>query len=246
MNYNIITIFPELINSFSKIGFIKRSIKNELIDIEAIDLRKYSIDKHNRVDNKPYGGGPGMVIQYQPILDAIKDIKNAGHIIYLSPQGKPLTQEKLKELSNMKNLTLLCGRYEGIDQRILDNLVDEEISIGDYVISGGEVASMVIIEGITRLIPGAIDDIDSIKQDSFQAGILDHPHFTKPETINGLKIPEILTTGDHEKIRIWRKKHALGATWLKRPELLKNVKLSKEDDKLLKEYILEYQENDQK
>ena len=212
MNYNIITIFPELINSFSKIGFIKRSIKNELIDIEAIDLRKYSIDKHNRVDNKPYGGGPGMVIQYQPILDAIKDIKNAGHIIYLSPQGKPLTQEKLKELSNMKNLTLLCGRYEGIDQRILDSLVDEEISIGDYVISGGEVASMVIIEGITRLIPGAVDDIESIKQDSFQDGILDHPHFTKPETINGLKIPEILTTGDHEKIRIWRKKHALGST----------------------------------
>tara|TARA_B100001564_G_scaffold319745_1_gene297232 strand:- start:1573 stop:2313 length:741 start_codon:yes stop_codon:yes gene_type:complete len=246
MNYKIITIFPELINTFSKIGFIKRSIKNEIIDIEAIDLRKYSIDKHNRVDDKPYGGGPGMVIQYQPVFDVIKDIKNTSHIIYLSPQGKPLTQEKLKELSNMKNLTLLCGRYEGIDQRILDNLVDEEISIGDYVISGGEVASMVIIEGITRLIPGAIDDIDSIKQDSFQAGILDHPHFTKPETINGLKIPEILTTGDHEKIRIWRKKHALGATWLKRPELLKNVKLSKEDDKLLKEYILEYQENDQK
>jgi len=246
MKFNIITIFPELINAFSKTGFIRKSIKNDIINIKAIDLRKYAIGKHNRVDDKTYGGGPGMVIQYQPIFDSIEDISHAGYIIYLSPQGKPLTQKKLKELSSKKNLTLLCGRYEGIDQRVLDNLVDDEISLGDYVISGGEVASMALIEGITRLIPGAVDDIESVKQDSFQAGILDHPHFTKPEAINGLKIPEVLTTGDHEKVRMWRRKHALGSTWLKRPELLKNVKLSKEDDKLLKEYILEYQENDQK
>ena len=246
MNFNVITIFPELISTFSETGFINRSIKNNLISIEPIDLRNYTNNKHNRIDDKSYGGGPGMVIQYQPIFDSLKDIDSPSHIIYLSPQGKPLTQDKLKQLSSMESLTLLCGRYEGIDQRALDDLVDEEISLGDYVISGGEVASMVLIEGIARLIPGAIDDIESVKQDSFQAGILDYPHYTKPEEINGMRIPEILVSGNHEKIRIWRRKHALGATWLKRPELLKNVKLSKEDDKLLKEYILEYQDNDQK
>ena len=246
MNFNVITIFPELISTFSETGFINRSIKNNLITIEPIDLRKYTNDKHNKIDDKSYGGGPGMVIQYQPIFDSLKDIDSPSHIIYLSPQGKPLTQDKLKQLSSMESLTLLCGRYEGIDQRALDDLIDEEISLGDYVISGGEVASMAIIEGIARLIPGAIDDIESVEQDSFQTGILDYPHYTKPEEINGMKIPEILVSGNHEKIRIWRRKHALGATWLKRPELLKNVKLSKEDDKLLKEYILEYQDNDQK
>ena len=142
MNFNVITIFPELISTFSETGFINRSIKKNLITIEPIDLRKYTNNKHNRIDDKSYGGGPGMVIQYQPIFDSLKDIDSPSHIIYLSPQGKPLTQDKLKQLSSMESLTLLCGRYEGIDQRALDDLVDEEISLGDYVISGGEVASM--------------------------------------------------------------------------------------------------------
>ena len=246
MNYNIITIFPNLINSFSDTGFIKRSIKNDIININIINLREYSANKHKRVDDKTYGGGPGMVMQYKPIYDAIKNIKDSGLIIYLSPQGEPLTQVKLKKLASEENLTILCGRYEGIDQRVVDDLVDEEISLGDYVISGGESASMVLLEGITRLIPGVVDDEESIKQDSFQSGILDHPHYTKPEEINGMKIPDVLISGNHEKIEIWRRKQALGLTWLKRPELLKNVKLSKEDDKLLKEYILENKENDQK
>ena len=246
MNYNIITIFPNLIHSFSDTGFIKRSIKNDIININIINLREYSANKHKRVDDKTYGGGPGMVMQYKPIYDAIKNIKDSGPIIYLSPQGEPLTQVKLKKLASEENLTILCGRYEGIDQRVVDDLVDEEISLGDYVISGGESASMVLLEGITRLIPGVVDDEESIKQDSFQSGILDHPHYTKPEEINGMKIPDVLISGNHEKIEIWRRKQALGLTWLKRPELLKNVKLSKEDDKLLKEYILENKENDQK
>ena len=146
----------------------------------------------------------------------------------------------------MDNLTILCGRYEGIDQRVLDELVDEEISLGDYVISGGETASMVLIEGISRLIPGVVEDIESVNQDSFQKGILDYPHYTKPEEIDGLTIPKVLVSGNHQKINLWRKKQALGITWLKRPELLKKVKLSKEDDKLLKEYISEYRENEQK
>jgi len=246
MNYNIITIFPDLIDSFSDTGFIKRSVKNNIININIINLRDYSANKHKKVDDKTYGGGPGMVMQYQPIYDAIKNIKDSGPIIYLSPQGEPLTQAKLKKLASKENLTLLCGRYEGVDQRAVDDLVDEEISLGDYVISGGESASMVLLEGITRLIPGTVDDEESINQDSFQAGILDHPHYTKPEKINGMKIPDVLISGNHEKIEIWRRKQALGLTWRKRPELLKNVKLSKEDDKLLKEYILENKENDQK
>ncbi|MED5502670.1 MAG: tRNA (guanosine(37)-N1)-methyltransferase TrmD [Pseudomonadota bacterium] len=246
MNYNIITIFPDLIDAFSDTGFIKRSIKNNIININIINLREYSASKHKRVDEKTYGGGPGMVMQYQPIYDAIENIKDSGPIIYLSPQGEPLTQAKLKKLSYEENLTLLCGRYEGIDQRAVDDLVDEEISLGDYVISGGESASMVLLEGITRLIPGAVDDEESVNQDSFQAGILDYPHYTKPEKINDMKIPDVLISGNHEKIEIWRRKQALGLTWRKRPELLKNVKLSKEDDKLLKEYILENKENDQK
>jgi len=246
MNYNIITIFPNLINSFSDTGYFTRSIKTDIININIINLREYSANKHKRVDDKTYGGGPGMVMQYKPIYDAIKNIKDSGLIIYLSPQGEPLTQVKLKKLASEENLTILCGRYEGIDQRVVDDLVDEEISLGDYVISGGESASMVLLEGITRLIPGVVDDEESIKQDSFQSGILDHPHYTKPEEINGMKIPDVLISGNHEKIEIWRRKQALGLTWLKRPELLKNVKLSKEDDKLLKEYILENKENDQK
>ena len=246
MQYNIITIFPELIDSFSNIGFIKHSIKKNIISINSIDLRKYADNKHNRVDDKSYGGGPGMVLQYEPIRKSIKNITDTGPIIYLSPQGKPLTQNKLKELAIKGNLTILCGRYEGIDQRVLDELVDEEISLGDYVISGGETASMVLIEGISRLIPGVVEDLESVNQDSFQKGILDYPHYTKPEEIDGLTIPKVLVSGNHQKINLWRKKQALGITWLKRPELLKKVKLSKEDDKLLKEYISEYRENEQK
>ena len=246
MKFNILTIFPELITTFSKIGFIKRTISENIIDMNIVDIREYSDNIHKRVDDKTYGGGPGMVLQYPPIKSAIYSLKDRGHVIYLSPQGQTLTQEKLSSLSSFNQITFLCGRYEGIDQRVLDELVDEEISLGDYVISGGETGCMAIIEGITRLIPGAIDDLESVKQDSFQNGILDHPHYTRPDDIDGKKVPEVLSSGDHGRIAKWRKKQALGVTWIKRPELLKNVKLSKEDDKLLKEYIAEFKENEHK
>ena len=246
MKFNILTIFPELITMFSKIGFIKRTISENIIDMNIVDIREYSDNIHKRVDDKTYGGGPGMVLQYPPIKSAIHNLKDRGHIVYLSPQGQTLTQEKLNSLSSFNQITFLCGRYEGIDQRVLDELVDEEISLGDYVISGGEIGCMAIIEGITRLIPGAIDDLESVKQDSFQNGILDHPHYTRPDNIDGKKVPEVLSSGDHGRIAKWRKKQALGVTWIKRPELLKNVKLSKEDDKLLKEYIAEFKENEHK
>tara|TARA_B100001996_G_scaffold377179_1_gene359420 strand:- start:2785 stop:3525 length:741 start_codon:yes stop_codon:yes gene_type:complete len=243
-NFNIITIFPDLIEYFSKTGFIKRASLKKLITINNINLRNYSEDKNLKVDDKTYGGGPGMVLQYQPIQKAISSIKNKGHIIYLSPQGKVLTQSKLHKLSNYNNLTLLCGRYEGIDERVFDDFIDEEISIGNYVVSGGEVSAMVLLEGIIRLLPGAIDDLESIKNDSFQNGLLDHPHYTRPDIINGKKIPEVLISGNHQEIEKWRRKNSLGVTWKKRPELLKNVKLSEEDDKLLKEYIAEHEANE--
>ena len=246
VKFNILTIFPELITMFSKIGFIKRTISENIIDMNIVDIREYSDNIHKRVDDKTYGGGPGMVLQYPPIKSAVHNLKDRGHIVYLSPQGQTLTQEKLNSLSSFNQITFLCGRYEGIDQRVLDELVDEEISLGDYVISGGEIGCMAIIEGITRLIPGAIDDLESVKQDSFQNGILDHPHYTRPDNIDGKKVPEVLSSGDHGRIAKWRKKQALGVTWIKRPELLKNVKLSKEDDKLLKEYIAEFKENEHK
>ena len=244
VKFNILTIFPELITMFSKTGFIKRTISENIIDMNIVDIREYSDNIHKRVDDKTYGGGPGMVLQYPPIKSAIHNLKDRGHIVYLSPQGQTLTQEKLNSLSSFNQITFLCGRYEGIDQRVLDELVDEEISLGDYVISGGEIGCMAIIEGITRLIPGAIDDLESVKQDSFQNGILDHPHYTRPDNIDGKKVPEVLSSGDHGRIAKWRKKQALGVTWTKRPELLKNVKLSKEDDKLLKEYIAEFKDNE--
>ena len=246
VKFNILTIFPELITMFSKTGFIKRTISKNIIDMNIVDIREYSDNIHKRVDDKTYGGGPGMVLQYPPIKSAMHNLKDIGHVVYLSPQGQTLTQEKLDALSSFNQITFLCGRYEGVDQRVLDELVDEEISLGDYVISGGETGCMAIIEGITRLIPGAIDDLESVKQDSFQNGILDHPHYTRPDDIDGKKVPEVLSSGDHGRIARWRKKQALGATWVKRPELLKNVKLSKEDDKLLKEYIAEFKENEHK
>ena len=246
MKFNIITIFPDLINSFSNIAFIHTAITKKLINIQPINLRRFSEDKHNRVDDKVYGGGPGMVLKYEPIKKAILSLKNKGKVIYLTPQGKPLNQKILKSLAALDNLTFLCGRYEGIDERIIKEFVDEEISLGDYVISGGEIASMVIIEGITRLLPGVVDDYESINQDSFQKGILDFPHYTRPDNIDNHTIPEVLLSGNHTEIKKWRRKQSLGATWHKRPELLKNVKLSEEDDKLLKEYISEFKENGHK
>jgi tRNA (guanine37-N1)-methyltransferase len=185
-----------------------------------------------------------MVLQYQPVQKAISSLRNKGRVVYLSPQGKVLTQSKLHELSNYDDLTLLCGRYEGIDERIFDDLIDEEVSIGNYVISGGEVPAMVLLEGIIRLLPGAVDDSESIKRDSFQNGLLDYPHYTRPDIIDGKKTPEVLIRGNHQEIEKWRKKNSLGATWGKRRELLKNVKLSEEDDKLLKEYIAEHEGNE--
>ena len=241
--FNIITIYPDFFESFYKYGLIKKAIEKKLISINAIDLRLYTNDKHQRVDLKTYGGGPGMVIQYQPVRDCL-DVNKIGKCYLLSPQGKTLSQKKLMDISKEEAVTFLCGRYEGLDQRIIDNLIDEEISVGDYVLSGGEIPAATIVEGVTRLLPGVADDIDSIINDSFYNGILDHPHYTKPELIDNKSVPEVLLSGNHQDIATWRKKQALGATFLKRPELLKNVKLSEEDGRLLQEFIADYKKDE--
>ena len=236
--FNILTIYPDFFDSFSKHGLVKKGLEKKLIDINILNLRNFTDDKHKRVDFKTYGGGPGMVLQYQPVKNALKAI-NSGKCYFLSPQGNILNQEKLNHMSGENNITFLCGRYEGVDQRIIDNLVDEEISIGDYVLSGGELPTACIIEGITRLIPGIADNIESINRDSFSEHILDYPHYTKPETVDKLDVPDVLLSGDHREIELWRRKQSLGFTLMKRPELLKNVNLSKEDDRLLQEFVSE-------
>ena len=244
--FNFITIFPELINNFLKYGLVSRAIEKNIIEINTIYLRDFSDDSNLRIDDKSYGGGPGMVMRYKPVEDALKSIKRKSYVIYLSPQGSKLDQYKISELTKVQNLTFLCGRYEGYDQRVVDDLVDEQISLGDYVISGGELPSLILLEGITRLLPNVANDIDSILNDSFTDNLLDYPHYTRPESINGHEVPDVLLSGNHNEIAKWRRKQSLGITWKNRPDLLKNVKLSIEDDKLLKEYINESKENENK
>ena len=240
--FNLLTVYPEFFESFKNYGLIKKGLDRNLIAINTIDIRDFTSDKHKRVDFRPIGGGPGMIIQYEPVREALNQIRQT-KIILLSPQGKPLTQSKLIQLSTENNITFVCGRYEGVDERIIENLIDEEISIGDYVLSGGEMPASIIVEGITRLIPGVAENIESIENDSFNNNLLDYPHYTKPNKIDGLAVPDILLSGNHQEISRWRRKQSLGMTYLKRPDLLKNVNLSKEDDRLLQEFIAEHKVN---
>ena len=240
--FNLLTVYPEFFESFKNYGLIKKGLDRNLIAMNIIDIRNFTSDKHKRVDFRPIGGGPGMIIQYEPVREALNQI-NQTRVILLSPQGKPLTQSKLIQLSTENNITFVCGRYEGVDERIIENLIDEEISIGDYVLSGGEMPASIIVEGITRLIPGVAENIESIENDSFNNNLLDYPHYTKPNKIDGLAVPDILLSGNHQEISRWRRKQSLGMTYLKRPDLLKNVYLSKEDDRLLQEFIAEHKVN---
>ena len=244
--FNFITIFPDLINNFLKYGLVNRAIEKKIIEINTIYLRDFSDDSNLRIDDKSYGGGPGMVMRYKPVEDALKSITRKSYVIYLSPHGSKLDQHKISELTKAQNLTFLCGRYEGYDQRVVDDLVDEQISLGDYVISGGELPSLILLEGITRLLPNVANDLDSILNDSFTDNLLDYPHYTRPESINSHEVPDVLLSGNHNEIAKWRRKQSLGITWKNRPDLLKNVKLSIEDDKLLKEYINESKKNENK
>ena len=240
MEIDIITLFPEMFTPLNY-GVTHRALQNKLINLNYWNPRQFTHNKHQTVDDRPYGGGPGMVMMYQPIADAIAAAQQRqqtpAKVIYFSPQGKPLTQETLSTLTQETNLILLCGRYEGIDERLIDDHVDIEYSIGDYVVSGGELPCLVFLDALARLLPGVLGHSQSAEQDSFSHGLLDHPQYTRPETINGQKVPNILLSGDHNAIKTWRLQQSLGKTWQKRPDLLKRRPENQQEQKLLEDYI---------
>ena len=224
MRFDIITLFPEMFSAIKEEGVIARAIKKSIISINEWQLRDFSENKYKNVDDKAYGGGAGMVMQVKPIRDCIKKIKEQEpetKVIYLSPQGKPLNQNLVEKLSSFESLTLLCGRYEGVDERIIKNDVDLEVSIGDYVISGGELAAMVLIDSVSRRLPNVLGNKDSLN-DSFVNNLLDYPHYTRPESIDGDIVPEVLLSGNQAKIDAWRLEQAKNKTRQKRPDLLSN------------------------
>ncbi len=240
----VVSLFPEMFSALTNYGVSGRAVKQGLIELKCFNPRDYTFDKHNTVDDRPYGGGPGMLMMIQPLEDAISEAKiwasqeseSATKVIYLSPQGQVFKQSTAQALSQDHNLVLVAGRYEGIDERLIQAQVDTEISIGDFVLSGGELPAMVLVDAVTRLLPGALGHAQSAEQDSFSDGLLDCPHYTRPEVYQGVKVPEVLLSGNHEKIRQWRLSQALGRTWQRRPELLENKELTEEQQKLLTDF----------
>ncbi len=232
MKFDILTLFPEMFKPLYE-SIIGKAIKKGIIDINIIDIRDFSKDKHKRVDDTPYGGGAGMVIRPDVVYDAYASIKkDNAKVIYLSPQGKVLDQKKVENLSKEKHIILLCGHYEGIDQRVLDEIVDEEISIGDYVLTGGEIPAMVLIDSVSRNIEGVISK-ESTSEETFSNGLLEYPQYTRPEIFKDKQVPEILLSGHHENINKWRRNESIKNTYLKRKDLLEKVNLTKDDVKYL-------------
>ena len=238
MQIAIVTIFPQMFDSFVCEGMTRRALETGQLQLEFRNPRDFTEDNHRQVDDRPYGGGPGMVMMAEPLNQAIGSARAAvrGRVIYLSPQGRQLKQKRARELSSEAGLVLLAGRYEGVDERVLEAEIDEEISIGDYVLSGGELPAMVLIEALVRYLPGVLGNEDSVKSDSFSAGLLDWPHYTRPEVYGEHQVPSVLLSGHHEEIRRWRMKQALGRTWQKRPELLRDLELTDEQRELLNLY----------
>lgn len=250
MRIDVVTLFPEAMQAMTGLGVTGRAVKEGKVDLRVINPRDFAEDRHRSVDDRPYGGGPGMVMTVEPLRRAIcaaRESQGAGsRVSLLSPQGKRLDQAAVKDMASRPGLILVCGRYEGIDERLIDLEVDEEWSIGDYVISGGELAAAIVIDAVARLLPGVLGDDQSAEQDSFMEGLLDYPHFSRPETVDGFEVPPVLLSGDHEAIRRWRRKQALGRTWLRRPDLLDGREWSDEDRQLLAEFRqeIETKQND--
>ena len=249
MNFDVITLFPPMFDALAKHGITRRALEQERFQLQLWNPRDFTEDSYRTVDDRPYGGGPGMVMLAEPLEKAIQAAKarqrQAGvanpRVIHLSPQGKVLTHQRVMELTREPGLVLLASRYEGVDERLLRHQVDEEISIGDYVLSGGELAAMVLIDAVVRQLPGVLGDAESAVQDSFVDGLLDCPHYTRPEAIDGMRVPAVLLSGDHAAIARWRLQQALGRTWLRRPDLLEKITLDAGQQALLAEFIQDYQ-----
>jgi len=239
MRFDIVTIFPAMIAAGLAEGVVGRAIASGIIDFQVHDLRDFTIDRHRSVDDVPYGGGPGMVMKPEPLVAAVDRIRqtrgNPGAVIVTSPQGREFTQRQAERLAGVRHVAVLCGRYEGMDERVLSLVGAEEVSIGDYVLSGGELAALVIVDAVSRLIPGVVGDGQSVEEDSFSRGLLDHPHYTRPAECGGLKVPDVLLSGHHAEVRRWRKKEALARTLERRPELLESAALDDEERALLDE-----------
>lgn len=248
MWFGVVTLFPEMFEAIKSHGVTGRAVRNQLIDIQCWSPRDFTHDKHRTVDDRPYGGGPGMLMKVQPLRDAIHAAKQAADgpvkVIYLSPQGRKMDHAGVQQLANEKNLILVAGRYEGIDERLIETEIDEEWSLGDFVLSGGELPAMTMIDAVSRLVPGVLGHQDSAQEDSFCDGLLDCPHYTRPEQLDEMAVPDVLLSGNHERIRRWRLKQQLGRTWQRRPDLLDNVELTAEQQALLTEYIRETEASD--
>jgi len=240
MRFDVITLFPDMVSAAASYGVTGRAIERNIVSLSVWNPRDYTQDRHRTVDDRPYGGGPGMVMKYQPLHDAVLDAKQAGYgkakVVYLSPQGTLITQAMLAEACDISQLILVAGRYEGVDERFVDLVCDEEWSIGDYVISGGELAALIVIDAVTRLLPGVLGDEASAQQDSHADGLLDCPHFTRPEQLEGYAVPEVLLGGNHADIDRWRMKQIVGRTWQRRPDLLQKKNLSAEQEYLLQQF----------
>lgn len=245
----IITLFPEMFQALNT-GITGRAMKDGLLRLNFWNPRDFATDKHKTVDNSPYGGGPGMLMMTEPLTAALSAARaqapSKPKVIYLSPQGRRFTQAAAESLAQEPAIIFLAGRYEGIDERIIENEIDEEWSVGDYILTGGELAAMIMIDACTRLLPGAVGDEDSVTQDSLTSGLLKYPQYTRPEVFNGHKVPDILLSGHHKNIQRWRLKQSLGRTWLKRPDLLDKKRLTAEESALLSEFINEFNEISQK
>ncbi|MGO2514007.1 tRNA (guanosine(37)-N1)-methyltransferase TrmD [Marinomonas polaris] len=246
MKVSVISLFPEMFQAITQYGVTGRAIKSGLVEVNFFNPRDFTHDRHKTVDDRPYGGGPGMLMKVQPLKDAIASAKllvpNA-KVIYLSPQGRTLTQEGVQQLAKQAEFILVAGRYEGVDERLIQSEIDEEWSIGDFVLSGGELPAMVLMDAVFRMVPGVLGKQASADEDSFSDGLLDCPHYTRPEVLNGEPVPSVLLSGNHEEIRRWRLKQKLARTFQRRPDLLQNLELDKEQQLLLEEFIRETEDS---
>jgi len=248
MKSEVVTLFPDMSRDVRRSGVLGRAQDTGRLQLGAWNPRDYTTDRHRTVDDRPYGGGPGMVMKVEPLRAALAAARQAApgaQVVALSPQGAPFDQARARELAQRKALILVAGRYEGLDERVLEAEADAELSLGDYVLSGGELAALVVIDAVARLLPGVLGDADSAQQDSFMDGLLDYPHYTRPEELDGRRVPEVLLTGNHAEIRRWRHKQALGRTWLRRPDLLAARGMSAAEQRLLEEFLKERNDEQQ-